>query len=111
MSENRVIRRIFGPKRVEESDSWRKMCNEELQKMYTFCRILCDHIKEDAMGETGSSDGRDDQYILNFSHEAVGRRSVRKVRNKRLGNVKVDLGVRSYEDVDWIHQAKNRDKR
>ena len=105
------MRRIFGPTRVEESHSWRKTCNEELQNMYCFRRILCDQIKEDAMCETGSTDGRDDQYVLNFSHEAVGKRSVRKVRNKRLGNVKVDRGVRSYEDVDWIHQAKNRDKR
>lgn len=62
------------------------------------------------MGEADSTHGRHDQYVLSFSHEAVGKRSVRKVRNKWLGNVKTDLGDRCYEDVDWIHQAKNRDK-
>jgi hypothetical protein len=29
--ENRVLRRIFGPKR-EEDRSWRKLCNDELHK-------------------------------------------------------------------------------
>jgi hypothetical protein len=47
----------------------------------------------------------------NKKNEAVGKRSLRKVRNKWLGNVKMDLGGRCYEDVDWIYQAKNRDKR
>lgn len=79
--------------------------------MYSFHRILCDQMKENAMGGADSTHGRHDQYVLNFSHEAVGKRSARKVRNKWLGNVKMDLGDRCYEDVDWIHQAKNRDKR
>jgi hypothetical protein len=75
MSENRVMRRIFGPKWVEEAEGWRKTCNEELQNMYSFCRILCDQIKEDAMGEADSTHGRHDQYVLNlnFSHESVGK--------------------------------------
>jgi hypothetical protein len=29
--ENRVLRRIFGPKRDEEAGDWRKLHNEELQ--------------------------------------------------------------------------------
>jgi hypothetical protein len=28
--ENRVLRRIFGPKRDEETGGWRKLHNEEL---------------------------------------------------------------------------------
>jgi len=71
MSENRVMRRIFGPKRVEEAEGWRKMCNEELQNMYSLHRILCGKMKGDAMGEAYSTHGRHDQYILNFSHEAI----------------------------------------
>jgi hypothetical protein len=31
MSENRVMRRIFGPKRVEQGEGWRKTCNEEFR--------------------------------------------------------------------------------
>jgi hypothetical protein len=33
--ENRVLRRIFGPKRDEETGSWRKLHNEELRNLYS----------------------------------------------------------------------------
>jgi hypothetical protein len=32
--ENRVLRRIFGPKRDELTRSWRKLHNEELHNLY-----------------------------------------------------------------------------
>jgi len=32
--ENRVLRRIFGPKREEETGEWRKLHNEELNNLY-----------------------------------------------------------------------------
>jgi hypothetical protein len=65
MSENRVVRRIFGPKRVEGTEGWRKTRNEELQNLYSFCRILRDQIKEGVMGEAHSTDGRYDQCVIN----------------------------------------------
>jgi len=33
--ENRVLRRIFGPKRDEVTREWRKLCNEELNDLYS----------------------------------------------------------------------------
>jgi hypothetical protein len=33
--ENRVLRRIFGPKRDEMIGGWRKLHNEELHKLIT----------------------------------------------------------------------------
>jgi hypothetical protein len=33
--ENRVLRRIFGPKRDEVTGEWRKLHNEELQDFYS----------------------------------------------------------------------------
>jgi hypothetical protein len=32
--ENRLLRRIFAPKRDEETGGWRKMHNEELHNFY-----------------------------------------------------------------------------
>jgi hypothetical protein len=32
--ENRVLRRIFGPKRDEVKGGWRKLHNEELHNLY-----------------------------------------------------------------------------
>jgi hypothetical protein len=33
--ENRVLRRIFGPKRDEVTGEWRKLHNEELSDLYS----------------------------------------------------------------------------
>jgi hypothetical protein len=33
--ENRVLRRIFGPKREEMAGGWRKLHNEEFRNLYT----------------------------------------------------------------------------
>jgi hypothetical protein len=37
--ENRVLRRIFGPKR-EVDESWRKFHNEELHSLYSSLNIV-----------------------------------------------------------------------
>jgi hypothetical protein len=38
--ENRVLRRIFGPKRDEVTGEWRKLCNEELNGLYSLPNIV-----------------------------------------------------------------------
>jgi hypothetical protein len=38
--ENRVLRRIFGPKREEVLGEWRKLHNEELHNLYSYPDII-----------------------------------------------------------------------
>jgi hypothetical protein len=38
--ENRVLRRIFGPKRDEMTGGWRKLHNEELRNTYSSPNII-----------------------------------------------------------------------
>jgi hypothetical protein len=38
--ENRVLRRIFGPKRDEVTGGWRKLHNEELRDLYSSPSII-----------------------------------------------------------------------
>jgi hypothetical protein len=37
--ENRVLRRLFEPKREEVAGGWRRLHNEELQNLYTSANI------------------------------------------------------------------------
>jgi hypothetical protein len=38
--ENRVLRRVFGPKREEVTGEWRKLHNEELSNLYSLPNIV-----------------------------------------------------------------------
>jgi hypothetical protein len=38
--ENKVLRRIFGPKRDEVTGEWRKLYNEELHNLYSYPDII-----------------------------------------------------------------------
>jgi hypothetical protein len=38
--ENRVLRRIFGPKRETVTGEWRKLLNEELRDLYSSLSII-----------------------------------------------------------------------
>jgi hypothetical protein len=38
--ENRVLRRLFGPKRDEVTGEWRKLHNEELHDLYSSSIII-----------------------------------------------------------------------
>jgi hypothetical protein len=38
--ENRVLRRIFGPRRDEVAEEWRKLHNEELHNLYSSPDII-----------------------------------------------------------------------
>jgi hypothetical protein len=48
--ENRVLRRIFGSKRDEESGEWRKLHNEELNDLYSSAIIVQEENIEKEMG-------------------------------------------------------------
>ena len=40
MFENMVLRKVFGPKREEVTEEWRKLHNEELNDLYSLSNIV-----------------------------------------------------------------------
>jgi hypothetical protein len=63
--ENRVLRRIFRPKREEVERRWRRLHNEELHNLYGSPNIIR-VIKEDEMDGSCSTDGRDEKCVQYF---------------------------------------------
>ena len=53
-----MLRRIFGPKRVEVTGEWRKVHNEELNDMTVHGILFGHQIKNNEMGGTCSAYGR-----------------------------------------------------
>jgi hypothetical protein len=58
VSENRVLRRIFGPKRDEATGEWRRLHSEELNGLYSSpCIIWVIKIEKNEMGGACSTYG------------------------------------------------------
>jgi hypothetical protein len=63
--ENRVLRRIFGPKRDEVTEDWRKFHAEELRKLYS-SQFIIRMNKKDEMGGTYRKHEGDEKCIKSF---------------------------------------------
>jgi hypothetical protein len=90
-SENRVLRRIFGPKR-EENRSWRKLHNDELHSLYSPPNIVRE-IKSSRMRWVGhvarTEEGKGVYRVL--VGRAEGKRPLGRPRRRWKDNIKLDL--------------------
>jgi hypothetical protein len=77
MSENRVLRRIFGPKREELTESLRKLRNEELRN-FCFASDIIRMIKSKRMKRSGNGEMR------NACKSLVGRAMAQAVSRRPL---------------------------
>jgi hypothetical protein len=60
VSETRVRRRIFGPKKDEVTGEWRKLHNEELNDLHLTKYYSSDQIEKNEIGRVCSTYGGDE---------------------------------------------------
>jgi hypothetical protein len=113
VSENRMFRRIFGPKRDETIGGWRKLHNEELHNLYTSPNTRIIRImKSRGMRWTVHVASMGVTMILYriLVGKPEGKRPLRRPRRKQEGNIKMDLRETGWGDLHWIHLAQDRDR-
>jgi hypothetical protein len=106
--ENRVLRKIFGPKR-DEDGSWRKLHNDELHSLYSSPNIVS-VIKSRRMRWAGHVacmvEGRGVYRVL------VGRPEVKRPlgRPRRRWEVNIKLHLREIgtDEANWLQLAQDR---
>jgi hypothetical protein len=107
--ENRVLRRIFGPKREGVTGRWRKLYNEELHNLYSSPSIIR-VIKSRRMrwaGHVARMGEKRNVYRL-LVGKPEGKRPLERPRCKWIDNIKTDLLEIGLSVVDWIGLAQDR---
>jgi hypothetical protein len=89
---NRVLRRIFEPKRDEVTGDWRKLHNEELHNLYSSLTIIR-IIKSRRMrwAEHVARMGAKRNAYRIFVGKPEGKRPLGSPRRRWVGNIKMDL--------------------
>jgi len=107
--ENRVLRRVFGPKRDEVTREWRKLHKEELGDLYSLSDIVRE-VKSRKMSwawhVARMGEGTGVHRVLVLKHE--GKRPLGRHRLRWEDNIKMDhqeVGVGG----DWMELAQDKD--
>jgi hypothetical protein len=108
--ENRVLRRVFGPKRDEMTGEWRKLHNEELNDLYSLPNIVR-VVKSRRMRWAG--------HVVHMGEErgvhrvlvgkAEGKRPLGRPRRRWEDNIKMDVQEVGGGRGDWRELAQDRD--
>jgi len=109
--ENRVLRRIFGPRRDEVMEEWRRLHNKELNDLYSSPNIVR-VIKSRRMRWAG--------HVAHMVQERgmygvlvgklEGKRPLGRPRHRWVDNIRMDLQDVGCGYMDWIGLAQDRDR-
>jgi hypothetical protein len=78
--ENRMLRRMFGPKRDEVKVDWRKLHNEELRDLYSSPSIIRIKVEVDEMSGSCSTNEREEKRVQVIGGKARGKETTRKTK-------------------------------
>jgi hypothetical protein len=107
--ENRVLRRIFGPKRDGVKGGWRKLHNEELHNLYSSPRLIriINSRRMRWAGLVARMGEKRNVYRL-LVGKPEGKRPLGRPRRRWIDNIEMDLLEIGVSVVDWIGLAQDR---
>jgi hypothetical protein len=107
--ENRVLRRIVGPKRDEMTDEWRKLHNEELGDLHcspNIVRVIKPRIMRWTGHVAGLMERRGAYRVLMGKSE--GKSPFGRLRRRWKDHIKMDLQDVGCGVMDWIDLALDK---
>jgi hypothetical protein len=109
--ENRVLRRIIGPKRDEVTGEWRKLHNEELHNLYSSLDIIR-QVNSRRMRWAGhvARMGEERKVYKVLVGKTEGKRPLGRPRRRWEDRIRMDLREICLGGVDWIRLAQDRDR-
>jgi hypothetical protein len=105
--DNRVLRRIFGPKRDEVTGEWRKLHIEELHILYSSPNIIR-QIESRSMRWAGHVARMGEER--NVYRVLMGKPPLGTPRHRWEDGIRMDLREIGWGSVDWIQLAQDRDR-
>ena len=110
MFENRVLRKVFGPKRDEVTREWRKLHKEELNDLYSLPNIV-QVVKSRRMRWAGHVARMGEDRVVHrvLVGKPEEKRSLARPR-RRWENIKMDLQEVVGGRGDWMELAHDRER-
>ena len=109
--ENRVLRRVFEPKRDVVTGEWRKLHNEELSNLYSLpniVRVVKSGRMRWAWHVARLGEGRGVYRVLVGKPEV--KRPSGRPRHRWEDNIKMDLQEVGGSCGEWMELARDRDR-